>query len=55
MLQQDNDPEHTTKILIKNWHQNKFKVLSWSTQSPDIDINIFEHLWAEIKNIVKNS
>jgi len=51
ILQQDNDPKHSAKCVTKYFHQNKIKVLPWPAQSPDM--NVIEHLWAEVENMVK--
>lgn len=37
IFQQDGEPKHTTKFLSKWFKDNKFKVLDWSTQSPDLN------------------
>ena len=47
ILQQDNDPKHTTKS-VKHWFQtSNVRVLEWLAQSADL--NPIENLW----NIVK--
>ena len=51
VFQMDNDPKHTPKVVAKWLKDNKFKVLEWPLQCPDL--NPTEHLWAELKKLVR--
>ena len=50
-LQQDNDPQHTPRILTKNFHENKIKGLPRLARSPGM--NTIKYSWTEVENIVK--
>ena len=37
VFQMDNDSKHTSKVVAKWLKDNKFKVLKWPSQSPDLN------------------
>ena len=47
----DNNPKHTARILKQLIIEEKFTVLSWPAQSPDL--NPIENLWNDVETHVK--
>ena len=47
----DNDLKHTSKVVEKWLKDNKFKVVEWPSQSPDL--NSIENVLAELKKHVR--
>lgn len=47
MLQQDNDPKHTSKVAQEYFKRKRISVLEWAPQSPDM--NPIENLWSIFK------
>ncbi len=52
VLQQDNDPKHTSKSTSEWLKKNNIKVLEWPSQS--LDLNPTEMLWHDLKSGVGN-
>jgi hypothetical protein len=47
MFQKDNSRVHTENIIKQLFAKQKFIVLEWPTNSPDL--NIIDHVWTHIK------
>lgn len=47
IFQQDNDPKHTSKIVKKWLDEQRFDILPWPPQSPDM--NPIENFWSHLK------
>ena len=50
VMQEDNAPWHTAKIVTKYLNNKKVNRMSWPPQSPDL--NPIENLWKKIKDMI---
>ncbi len=51
VMQQDNDPKHTSKSTSEWLKKHKIKVLEWPSQSPEFKSD--EMLWHDLKQSIR--
>ena len=46
ILQQDNAPVHTSRLVQSHFNENNISILAWPARSPEL--NIIENFWVEL-------